>query len=384
MNASAFDAVIAGAGLSGLSLAAQLATNGWHNRSVLVVDDAAATPSATLWASWCDGPGLLDAAVSRRYRQVQIHAAGTSRVVPLGRYHYQVVRRSDLRHVVMGLVRTCPRFVLADGHVEDIRDGGGAAEVVIDRQTIRAAWVFDSVRAGPSSVDVDARLAFTGYDIRCGHPVFDADTPVLFDFRTPQTGAARFVYVLPQDSHHALVEVTQFVPRHTVVPTEAARRDALDAYLGAALHCQTYEILRTESAVLPLRAHPGRRGNGRVLAIGARGGLVKASTGYGYLRIQRDCEAIAISLARHGHPFDLPRPRLRHQLLDAVLLDVLDRDPAQLELAFSRLFSANPAERVLRFLDEGTGVADELRLIRSFPPLPYLRAFATRAVHRQR
>jgi glycine/D-amino acid oxidase-like deaminating enzyme len=50
----------------------------------------------------------------------------------------------------------------------------------------------------------------------------------------------------------------------------------------------------------------------------------------GFRRIQRDSVAIARSLVRHGHPFHLPRPARRDGLLDALLLDVLDRDPAQL------------------------------------------------------
>jgi lycopene beta-cyclase len=65
----------------------------------------------------------------------------------------------------------------------------------------------------------------------------------------------------------------------------------------------------------------------------------------------------------HDHPFDRPRRRWRHRLLDAVLLEVLDRDPAQLEPAFARLFAANPIDRVLRFLDEDTRISEELRLI---------------------
>jgi lycopene beta-cyclase len=79
---------------------------------------------------------------------------------------------------------------------------------------------------------------------------------------------------------------------------------------------------------------------------------------------------------RHGHPFGGRRPRRRHRLLDAVLLEVLDRDPPRLEQVFARLFAANPVERVLRFLDEDTSVTEELRLIASLPPAPFLRASA--------
>src|SRR5262249_25719906 len=66
--------------------------------------------------------------------------------------------------------------------------------------------------------------------------------------------------------------------------------------------------------------------------------------------------------------------RPAHNWLDRILPRVLDRDPAALEVAFARLFAGQSAEPILRFLDEDTGLLEELRLIRSLPPGPYLRA----------
>jgi lycopene beta-cyclase len=384
VSGTRFDAVIAGGGLSGLSLAAHLAAGGWRDRSVLLIDDPATKPAAASWAFWSAGHGLLKPAVSRSYRQVGIHAAGFSRTLPLGGYRYQVVRRTDLRRVALDLLDGCPGFAVRHGRVEAVHDGPDGAEVVVDGRPVFASWVFDSVTAHPPGGGVDARLAFTGWDVHAARAVFDPDMPILFDFRTPQGGGARFVYVLPEDPHRALVELTEFVPRHARPPAPTERRAALATYLRDVLHCGGAAITRAESAVVPLRVSPPPRRGRRVLAIGARAGLAKASTGYAYQRIQRDSEAIARSLARHGHPFDLPVPRHRHRLLDDLLLRVLDRDPAQLELAFARLFVANPPERVLRFLDEDTTVAEELRLVASLPPAPYLRAAAGAAVLRRR
>ncbi len=377
MIAPRFDAVIAGGGLSGLSLAAHLAARGWGDRAVLVVDDPAARPAARRWGFWSAGPELLDAAVSRSYGQVRVHAGGTDAVLPLGRYRYRVVHRPDLERVVRELTAGCPGFRFVTGRVARLHETGDAVEVIVDGRTVRADWVFDSVGGPPRNTPVDARLAFTGWEVRCTRPVFDPDTPVLFDFRTPQDGGTRFRYVLPDDQYQALVELTAFVPRHAHPPDEAARSAALAGYLG-----EGYQILATESAVLALRSRGTDRGSGRVLRIGARGGLVKASTGYAYHRIQQDSAAIADSLVRHGHPFDRAAARRRYRLLDGVLLEVLHRDPAQLERAFARLFRANPAERVLSFLDEDTGARDELRLIAALPPVPYLRAAARLGLHR--
>jgi lycopene beta-cyclase len=381
MSGPDYDAVIAGGGLSGLSLAAHLAAGGWRDRRVLVVDDSATRPTAVSWGFWSDRPGLLDDAVSRCYDRVRVRAAGVDLTLPLGRYRYRVVRRSDLARVVRWMLHRRHGFEIRSGHVDALRDGPDAVEAIVDGRAVRARWAFDSVTRPPEPGPVDARLAFTGWEVVCDRPHFDPAEPILFDFRPPQTGGAHFVYVLPVDPGRALVELTQFVPRHSAPPSTMDRRAEVAAYLRDVVGCDGYRILRTESAVVPLRSRPGVRRGRRVLAIGARGGLVKASTGYAYQRIQRDSAAIAASLVRHGHPFGTPPARHRHRRLDAVLLEVLDRDPPRLEQVFARLFAANPVERVLRFLDEDTSVGDELRLIASLPPAPFLRA-STAALRR--
>lgn len=94
-----------------------------------------------------------------------------------------------------------------------------------------------------------------------------------------------------------------------------------------------------------------------MLTIGSKGGLLKAPTGYAYQRVQRDSAAIARSLRRHGHPFDLPEPPTRFRLYDGTLLDVITRRPAELERAFAAVFRHASAEPGLRFLDERTSLA---------------------------
>jgi lycopene beta-cyclase len=362
------DVLIAGGGLSGLSLAAHLATG--PDRSVLVIDDGAA-PADSSWAFWSATPGLLDAAVSRSYPRVRVHAAGFSGVLPLGRYRYRVVRGADLRRVAADLVRQRPGFEVRRGRVERIETTGGLAEAVVDGRLIRASWAFDSVSRVHGDATVDGHLAFTGWEVHCSRPAFDPDVPVLFDFRIPQGGGARFVYVLPDGPCRALVELTEFTGRHHQPSTSDDREAGLLRYLAAV---GPYQLRRRESAVLPLRTARRRRVAGRVMTIGANGGLIKASTGYAYQRIQRDSAAIAASLARHGHPLDVPAPRRRRRMLDALLLAVLDREPPQLERAFARLFATQPAERVLRFLDEDTSRSQESRLLACLPAAPYLRA----------
>ena len=140
----------------------------------------------------------------------------------------------------------------------------------------------------------------------------------------------------------------------------------------------TTGCVRREGGRLPLQPPPRRPAAGHVLPIGVAGGMLKASTGYAYARIQRDSAAIARSLVRHDHPFALPTGRRRHAFLDAVLLDVLAAEPHRLERAFLQLFARNSGDRVLHFLDEETSIGQEALLVATLPPGPFLRAMTRR------
>ena len=146
--------------------------------------------------------------------------------------------------------------------------------------------------------------------------------------------------------------------------------------MGARFHAEPIE-----DDAYPLLIRGSRRLGTRVLAIGHRGGLVRPSTGYGLVAYARDADAVATSLARHGHPFHLPRPSRRDRILDLVALEVLRRDPAALQRAHLDMFARNPAERVLAFLD-GTATTREMAALVATLPIAPFTAAAMRRVWR--
>ena len=111
-----------------------------------------------------------------------------------------------------------------------------------------------------------------------------------------------------------------------------------------------------------------------MMVIGTKGGRVKPSTGYAFLRIQRDSAAIVQSLIEHGQPFHVPMRHGRFGLHDSILLNIMTHHPDDLKPIFTLMFRNNPIQRIFRFLDETASLNEEMRFIFSLPPWRFLQA----------
>jgi lycopene beta-cyclase len=150
---------------------------------------------------------------------------------------------------------------------------------------------------------------------------------------------------------------------------------ALQAYLSGTLQLKTYAIEAREHGVIPMTDKPFLRRRGkRILAVGTLGGRVKPSTGYAFDRIQLDSQRIVRSLADKGHPFSIPADPLRRQFYDATVLDVLECEPERGWWIFSEIFAKNPADRVLNFLGDRSSLWEDLQILASPDPGPFIRS----------
>ena len=379
-----YDIIILGAGLSGLSLACHLVGSSWRDRTILLVDKVVKERDDRTWCYWGSTPTLFDAAVFRTWDRLRVAGAGFERALDLGDYRYRMIRGADFYRHARALLAAHDNVAFAQGVIEHVDDGPGGARVIIDGRAVSATWVFDS-RFQPAELrDDEARyhtlkLHFKGWEIETPEPAFDPGMPTFFDFRTPQAGEVRFFYLLPLTERRALVEYTLFAPR--VLPRRDYE-DALRQYLQSTLGVSSFHVLREEGGVIPATDRPfPRRAGEHVMNIGTRGGRVKPSTGYAFMRVQQDSAAIVASLARHGHPFDVPAGPHRYRLYDSILLDIMCRHGGQIGPIFTAMFARNPTKRVLRFLDEVGPVWENLLLIATLPPRLFLESIG-RAVGR--
>ncbi|MCC6876130.1 MAG: hypothetical protein IT378_17615 [Sandaracinaceae bacterium] len=370
------DFVIAGAGAAGLSLALALMDSELAGRRVLLIDRDVKDDDDRTFSFWTERPEAFERYPSSHFPRLEVAWNGGRTIAEPVRHRYLTIRSLPFYRTSFDALLAHDNVRFVCDSIVSIEERDGWVEVVGRRGRYRGRFAFDS-RFELRALRVDepryqrSEQRFFGWLIETPDDRFDPSTMTFFDFRGASPGSVCFFYVLPYSRRLALVE-------HVAID-RAADQESLGAYVREVLGITQFKLRDRELGASPLTDQPWpRRGGKRILRIGIPGGQLKASTGYGFLRMQADARAIVRSLAAHGHPFDLPRgSRLFARLyewLDAILLVVMRHEPAQIERIFAALFAKSPVDRVLAFLEERASLADILGLVITLPPWPFARA----------
>lgn len=362
-----YDFAVAGAGMAGLSLALALVDR-FPEARLLVADDEWSEADDRTLSYFSTRPLPVDALAARAFDRMTFGSGAERLELPLSSYRYRSLRGVDFRRGARARLAASPRVTLVEANVERAEDRGDHAALVTGQGTFAARWVFDSraaaARPGRGRHDTLVQR-FVGWEVELDRAALDPRSVTLFDFRH-DAGPVRFHYVLPFTARQALFELVTF--------GAPAREEDLAEYLARALPGVGYRVLRREGGQSLLTTAPFSRGEGRVIVIGVAGGMVRPSTGYALTRILDDTAAMVEALGRGLHPLALVRRSHLHRLFDAVFLHLAAHQPGRLPAVFRALFTRNPVERVLRFLDDRAGMRDLAAIVLAAPRRLFLGA----------
>ena len=378
---SDFDYLIVGGGAAGLSLAYHLALETQlADKRVLVIEPEAKDRNDRTWSFWTDEPTVFDGIVAHEWRKIAFRSPGFERVLDLGQYRYKTINGLDYYRFVRLALAKNPQFTFMHGTVESLVNTEAGVRATTPAGEFTARYAFDSRPPDLRQLRQPQRYRyllqhFVGWEIETDHDVFDPATVEFMDFRGEQQQEARFMYVLPFSPRKALVEYTLF--SSTTLP-RAEYETAIREYLGTTLALRTYRVVAEEVGAIPMTDHPlPARHGAHIFNLGTRGGRAKPSTGYAFKRIQQHSARLVAALARTGHPpADATGDKWQFRLFDSLLLDIMQRRGESTRDIFRQLFEGNPVERIFRFLDETTSWADNLRVMNSVAPGPFMRSIA--------
>jgi len=376
-----YDYVLVGGGAAGLSLAYHLAQEPrLAGQRVLLIEPEAKDQNDRTWSYWAAEPSLFDHLAVGEWDKIAYRSPGFSHVLQLHAYRYRTLRGLDFYQCVQQALATRPaQFTLVRGTVAALTETAtGVVARTAAGPAYRARYAFDSrpptIERQPDKYRYLLQH-FVGWEIETDHDVFDPSVVEFMDFRGPQHHEARFIYVPPFGPRRALVEYTLF----SALVLERAEYethiiDYLHNMLG--LTSSQYRITAEEIGAIPMTDHPlPARAGARIINLGTRAGRAKPSTGYAFQRIQAQSARLVAALAATGHPpADPTGDRWQFHWFDTLLLDIMQRRGELTRDLFAQLFRRNPVERVLRFLDEKTSWADNLRIMNSVSAGPFMRS----------
>lgn len=374
-----FDFLLAGGGCAGLSMALQLKQYLGQDIRILIVDPELKQTNDRSWAFWTksDLPAYLQALPYRTWSQISFYNKGFSKTSDAGPYRYHLIRGIDFYQHTQQLLRSYGGVEWLQGSVKRVGQDEAGAFLWVDGQKYSAPYLFDSrpQRGVNRSNTIPSYFLwqhFRGWRIRTASSVFDPDTVHLMDFRTDQHQGTAFVYVLPFSPQEALVEYTVFSPRCFSVEEYD---QGIATYLKDILRISDYTVEEVEMGRIPMtNQHIPPAEESHVIRIGGAGNATKPTTGYTFLNIQRQVEAIAQDLAQGKRP----RPSFvrtdRFAWYDRLLLHLLTHEGDTGHHIFQQLFAHQSADLIFRFLDEQTTIWQDLQIFSRLPIGQFLRA----------
>lgn len=342
----------------------------FHRLRILVIEAENIIPEKT-WCYWGHSADPFQHLVCKQWSTLQFEADAHCHKQTIEPFSYACIQGADFDAFFT------TSFFAEHKHISFLNEKVLGVKAVADEYIIetnsavcKAPLVLNSIEAlRNKSVPVTMWQHFEGWFIQTEQPCFKNDAATLMNFNDYNGGAFRFLYVLPFTNQEALIEYTFYSDElySSAVYEEKIRQYLYDKNITA------YTVLKKEKGKIPLQ--PQKKidvtANG-FIDIGTAGGLVKASTGYAFQRMLEDCREIVDSIGSL-HGIQRRKRSRRFLFYDALLLRIIQEDPACAVRIFKQLFRKQPMHRILKFLNEDSSLLDEIKIFMGLPWFPFLR-----------
>lgn len=354
------DIAIIGGGSAGMALATQL-----DNLSAVVFEPKTAAERDCSWATWAQPQQLedLSPAISGSWNQWRLIDHSGEIIHQSSQYRYTSLSSGQyLQHCEAGLKDSVS---LVRAPIESLVTEGGGGQFIADGQSYKAEKIYDS--RPPELNDNSLRQHFLGWEISTTEPIENADIATLMDFRVDQSHGLHFIYVLPYSDRHLLVESTMI---STQLEDKDWYRNAISQWL-AERNIQIQSKLREEYGVIPMA--PVQPQNTEIASIGAAGGAVRLSSGYGFSTIQTQMAALGESIA--AGEYRVPTPFSKRLIfMDKVFNRALNAQPDHGVRLFMATARALNAEQFARFMLGSASLIEWAKVALAMPKWPFIKS----------
>ena len=371
--------IILGAGASGLLLAYRMSQDSYFDdKSILIIDQVKDKGNDRSWCYWEEGTGEWDELLTKKWPKVFFGSEVFTETLDISPYSYKMIRSEKFYHKLWRSIDLKSNITFIEDHVKTYEELDNRVKVVTNKSTYFGLKLLNSI---PDKTVYEMQQKypvlqqhFMGWFVKTKTDCFDDSFATFMDFNIPQNGNTRFMYVLPIDKKTALFEYTLF-SKDCLKYEEY--EDAIKDYLKQK-KITDFEILEKENGAIPMTSFKFEELNSNsILNIGTAGGWTKASTGYTFYNTSKKTKDLVAFLKKED---DLSRfaKRTKFWFYDLLFLDVLANNNEKGSALFASIFKKVNVKTILKFLGEGSNIREDLKIITSVSPKPFILAIVKR------
>jgi lycopene beta-cyclase len=365
------DIAILGGGCAGLSLGRELAFADYQGE-VIVIEPRSQYLNDRTWGFWHTRDHDLRHLVVKSWPNWSLSTPSSKVTLAGDHFLYQMIPADLFYAEAIRSINTHPQYCLmTDTEAQEIKMLNEGVFVKTTRETVFAQQVFDTRPRPAATNKALIWQIFSGAEIETDTNIFETHKASLMGNMSSTKTGMQFTYCLPLTPRRALIQNTWFM-------RERQPADCLDApfyeYLDKELGCGI-QILRTERGALPMGQFPqAQQDHPRIIRAGQAAGALRASSGYGFLRIQEWAQKTAQMLAA-GSPASATRyDGYFDAAMDRVFLDAFKTHTKDSPEWFLSLARALTGDEFASFMSGHTSPLLWSKVIKSLPKGPFLSA----------
>lgn len=362
MNSKQTNIAILGGGCSGLSLAWELSKSKTDFKCTIFEKRPNYTNDRT-WCFWLANNGSFEHQdiISKSWSKWSFSYQGdqSSYTHASKLYSYNLIRAEDFYKKILDQISHDPRFIIKLNCEVDITSEDYA--YVIDTRPLPTTWLIENTRIFQ---------IFYGFKVKTPSHQFDKTRVALMEELNSNPEQSEFIYLLPFDNKHALVEFTLFSKKYT---TPDSLIKPLKTYLDK-LELD-YEIIEKEHHVLPMGFRKPNKTTKNVVYGGIKANNLKSISGYGFLRSVKWAQNTAKMIQQQNSIKQINQSNsklLKDNFMDKIFLNVLSHSMIDASRIFVSIGKDMPSDSFARFMSDEASFLDKVKLIYAVPKKPFL------------
>lgn len=374
-----YDYILVGAGASGLMMAYRMSKDTFFdNKKILIIDQEKKSINDRTWCFWEKKEGEWDDILVKSWKKIQFKSHIHSLEESIFPYQYKMIRSEKFYDTIWKQLANKTNISFIEAAVLSIHQEENSAKVVTSKSTFHSKTVINSVLFSDEYKTQTEypvlQQHFVGFFIKTESESFDDEKATFMDFKIPQKGNTRFMYVLPFSKNEALFEYTLFSEKLLPISEYEAE---IETYLKEK-NITHYTITEKEKGSIPMTCyHFWKQNSENIIHIGTAGGWSKASTGFTFKNTTKKTIQL-IGHLKEGKPLQTFHTVNKFWFYDLLLLDILQEKNYLGSTLFGQLFKRTSVEKILKFLDEETTFTEDLSIMLKMPPANFIRAIFRR------